>query len=320
MNGNIDGTIELVVTKIASLQDLLVRLQSFKAELAPMAPTAVPAKPFGDLQRAVIPTKAAMPRVNGKPRPTTGGKGTNKSQQSPGLLLKTCAQLPQPFTAEQVARAIHEKDVGKVSSALSYHVRLSKKLVAVTRGTSHGPGTYRMANVAAGRTAEREQSREHLAVRPQGAAPANGSRTWLLDSALKVSAVLVSVQFETCDVERVLGVDKKRASNWLTQAEMKGWVKRLGVGTYTRTASCPTDSEKTPNAAPLSAADNGDDVEVVPTGEPGDWKNAIAELKHQLAEACKKRDRYRTNGNDTLTNIEQSRIDRLEGQIAALET
>lgn len=318
MNGNIDGTIELVVTKIASLQDLLVRLQSFKAELGPMAPAAMPAKPFGELQRAVIPTKAAMPRVNGKPRPrtTSTGKPMSKSQSNPGLLLKTCAELPQPFTAEQVARAIHEKDVGKVSSALSYHVRLSKKLVAVTRGTSHGPGTYRMANVAAGRTAEREQSRDGSATLAK--APANGSRTWLLDSALKVSASLVSAQFATSDVERVLGVDKKRASNWLTQAEMKGWVKRLGVGTYTVSASCPgsTDSEKTPNAAPLSAADNGDDVEVVPTGNA----NAIAELKHQLAEACKKRDRYRTNENETLMNIEQSRIDRLEGQIAALES
>lgn len=101
--------------------------------------------------------------------------------------------------------------------------------------------------------------------------------------------------FKVADLAKATGL--VNASSPLTLWSKKGWVKRVGKGTFERTDSFPSLSG---DAAP-KARTHG--------------RITQPRLERALKEACEERDRYREQGNEKLEELAQAKVDDLSKRI-----
>lgn len=107
--------------------------------------------------------------------------------------------------------------------------------------------------------------------------------------------------FGRVDVQTVLNVTEKAASGVVTRWKARGWLRSIGYNKYERTAKFP--GAKAMGAKPEPAAKPSANRE---------------QLEAALKDACKQRDHARSNGRDTMVEMFQKDIDRIEQELESL--
>ena len=114
--------------------------------------------------------------------------------------------------------------------------------------------------------------------------------------------------FRPNDFAERAGLSKNGGSSQVLRWLRAGYLKKVSPGQYCRTAKFPSDL--------LGAATHPKERAALRAApEP---KTSIAELEKARDDALKQRDHARANGRDSIVEVFQKDIDRIEAQIAAL--
>lgn len=105
-------------------------------------------------------------------------------------------------------------------------------------------------------------------------------------------------------IASALGLSRKEASNLITQAKGKGWLKRMSPGQYQTTVAYPFKGK---GEKPAAAAE----IEV-PEQMAVEGERRKITLEEQLSQACRERDRARERGNEKLEKIYQAKVDEIQ--------
>jgi hypothetical protein len=114
-------------------------------------------------------------------------------------------------------------------------------------------------------------------------------------------------------IQKVAGCNWKQASNAITRAKLKGLLVSTGkLGEYKRSVVGHDVRSAAPVRKPAAPA-------TAPAREPAPaTPKTKAHLESELATALRQRDHARENGRDTLADIFQKDIDRIEAQLTAM--
>ncbi len=138
-----------------------------------------------------------------------------------------------------------------------------------------------------------------------GGTPASAGRTKPNPAAIIKIAFKLKEPFGPTDLARAAGIMKSSAGSSITRWLSRGWIAKSGYGEYNRTPAFG-NSDQTSPTSPTS--------QTSPTPAPA---KSRADLERKLADACKQRDHAREQGRETMVEIFQKDIDRLEAQLAS---
>jgi hypothetical protein len=141
----------------------------------------------------------------------------------------------------------------------------------------------------------------------KGASKTKPDGTKSSGETLRIAGIVskLSEPIKTMQIQEAAKVDCKKASNFVTQSKMKGWLKPTGkTGEYVRTAKFPT-------ARPTH--------EVLPPAGHKAPGRTRAIVEAELKRACEERDAHRSASRAAMQEIAQRRVDGLEEELEALQ-
>jgi hypothetical protein len=191
----------------------------------------------------------------------TQGEGNGKEGTLKAVLLSVAEGMPGSFKASELAKAA--KHVYQVKQVADFCSNMAR--AGTFHRVGHGVFSLRLRG-------------------PGASARAPGVKLFGKGSvaALCPKVAGLAEPFRTDDVMEAAGVDRKRASNWVTQAGLRGWISRVSQGQYKRTKSFGKegeDSSPLPSSA-RPAARSASRATTIP--EPGEREKAYRELRGEM--------------------------------------
>lgn len=140
--------------------------------------------------------------------------------------------------------------------------------------------------------------------------PATGTRNGPLSPEVLAKGLKIEEPLTWPKLAEAFACNWKRASNMLTQWGLKGYVKRVGLGTYVRTRNFPGASALAPTASTKATT---------PQPPADDNKTtALAQLQKEIGERLAERDRLRAAGNEDGARQAQDMVRRLDQRLKML--